>query len=90
MRRRVLTLLRPPLIIITPVFDIPSVFATMIKIRLRHPKGVTSLDLDPEASIMVLTDKIFSATEIPPAQQECECLSSSNDIDIQYIIGDRD
>ncbi|KAG9012979.1 ubiquitin-specific protease otu1 [Tulasnella sp. JGI-2019a] len=42
----------------------------MIKIRLRHPKGVTSLDLDPEASITVLSEKIFSATEIPPTQQE--------------------
>ncbi|KAG8861962.1 ubiquitin-specific protease otu1 [Tulasnella sp. 330] len=42
----------------------------MIKIRLRHPKGVTSLDLDPESSIMALSEKIFSATEIPPINQE--------------------
>ncbi|CAD6589595.1 MAG: ubiquitin-specific protease otu1, partial [Tremellales sp. Tagirdzhanova-0007] len=41
------------------------------KPRLRHPRGVTTLDIDPETqTIEDLKVLVFSATEIPPNEQE--------------------
>lgn len=38
---------------------------------MRHPRGVTTLDIDPETqTIEDLQVLIFSATEIPPSEQE--------------------
>jgi len=42
----------------------------MIKLRLRHPKGVSSLDINPEDPITELQQTIFSMTEIAPSSQE--------------------
>lgn len=43
----------------------------MIKVRLRHPRGVSTLDIDPESTTLSdLRVLIFSSTEIPPNEQE--------------------
>ncbi|KZT11322.1 OTU-domain-containing protein [Laetiporus sulphureus 93-53] len=43
----------------------------MAPIRLRHPKGVSTLQLDLENStVLELQQQIFSVTEIPPSQQD--------------------
>ncbi|CDO68300.1 hypothetical protein BN946_scf184799.g27 [Trametes cinnabarina] len=43
----------------------------MPPVRLRHPKGVTTLDVDfTKATVQDLQQQIFAATEIPPSQQE--------------------
>ncbi|KAL1413133.1 ubiquitin-specific protease otu1 [Vanrija albida] len=43
----------------------------MTPVRLRHPRGVTTLDIDPETQgVADLRVLIFSATEIPPSEQE--------------------
>lgn len=43
----------------------------MAAIRLRHPKGVTTLQIDIENStVLDLQQQIFSATEIPPSRQD--------------------
>jgi hypothetical protein len=43
-----------------------------LKVRLRHPRGVTTLQLEPETTYEELQIMIFSATEIPLDMQECE------------------
>ena len=46
-------------------------------VRLRHPRGVTTLTLDPSTTYDTLQSLIFSATEIPlDAQDRTPCLSS--------------
>ncbi|GJE90719.1 OTU-domain-containing protein [Phanerochaete sordida] len=43
----------------------------MAPIRLRHPKGVTTLQVDLDAfTVLDLQQEIFAVTEIPPSQQE--------------------
>ena len=43
----------------------------MAPIRLRHPKGVLTLQVDIEnSSVLDLQQQIYSVTEIPPSQQE--------------------
>ncbi|TFK83502.1 OTU-domain-containing protein [Polyporus arcularius HHB13444] len=43
----------------------------MAPIRLRHPKGVTTIQVDfTNATVQDLQQEIFAATEIPPSQQE--------------------
>ncbi|KAI0780957.1 OTU-domain-containing protein [Trametes elegans] len=43
----------------------------MAPIRLRHPKGVTTIQVDLEnATVQALQQEVFAATEIPPSQQE--------------------
>lgn len=54
------------------LFPPPNMSAPNASIRLRHPKGVNTIDLDPNAPISALQQTIFSYTEIPPAQQECK------------------
>jgi len=49
----------------------PSTPPTMA-VRLRHPKGVSTLQLDFEnASVLDLQQQIFTASDIPPSAQEC-------------------
>ncbi|KAL1947878.1 hypothetical protein VTO73DRAFT_13602 [Trametes versicolor] len=43
----------------------------MAPVRLRHPKGVTTIQVDlASATVQDLQQAIFAATEIPPSQQE--------------------
>ncbi|KLT43253.1 OTU-domain-containing protein [Cutaneotrichosporon oleaginosum] len=43
----------------------------MIPVRLRHPRGVTTIEVDPETQgVRDLKVLIFSSTEIPPSEQE--------------------
>ncbi|KAK1925855.1 hypothetical protein DB88DRAFT_485387 [Papiliotrema laurentii] len=43
----------------------------MVPVRLRHPRGVTTLDVEPETqTIEDLKVLIFSASEIPPSEQD--------------------
>ncbi|EMD38056.1 hypothetical protein CERSUDRAFT_72664 [Gelatoporia subvermispora B] len=45
----------------------------MAPVRLRHPKGVTTLQVDVNSdtyTVLDLQQAIFSATEIPPSQQD--------------------
>ncbi|KAI0636990.1 OTU-domain-containing protein [Trametes polyzona] len=43
----------------------------MAPVRLRHPKGVTTIQVDfTNATVQDLQQEIFAATEIPPSQQE--------------------
>ncbi|EKM55136.1 uncharacterized protein PHACADRAFT_255547 [Phanerochaete carnosa HHB-10118-sp] len=43
----------------------------MAPIRLRHPKGVTTLQVDLDSfTVLDLQQEIFAVTEIPPSQQE--------------------
>ncbi|GMK57307.1 hypothetical protein CspeluHIS016_0401410 [Cutaneotrichosporon spelunceum] len=43
----------------------------MIPVRLRHPRGVTTIEVDPETQgVHDLKVVIFSSTEIPPSEQE--------------------
>jgi ubiquitin thioesterase OTU1 len=51
----------------------------MVPIRLRHPKGVTTIQVDLEnenAKVSDLQQAIFSATEIPPSLQSRELRSA--------------
>lgn len=42
-----------------------------IKVRLRHPRGVTTIEVDPSTQgVDDLKVLIFSSTEIPPSEQE--------------------
>lgn len=41
-----------------------------INLRLRHPKGVSTVTVNPEAPITELQQIIFSNTEISPSHQE--------------------
>ncbi|KAI8998651.1 OTU-domain-containing protein [Trametes punicea] len=43
----------------------------MAPVRLRHPKGVTTIQVDfTSSTVQDLQQQIFAATEIPPSQQE--------------------
>ncbi|KAH9946127.1 OTU-domain-containing protein [Epithele typhae] len=43
----------------------------MTPVRLRHPKGVTTIQVDfPVNTVLDLQQQIFAATEIPPSQQD--------------------
>ena len=43
------------------------------KLRLRHPKGVSTLELDlSSASVQDLQSQIQKLSEILPSQQDCE------------------
>lgn len=43
----------------------------MAPIRIRHPKGVATIDIDIEnATVLDLQQKILEITEILPSQQE--------------------
>ncbi|KAI0934280.1 hypothetical protein AcV5_006176 [Taiwanofungus camphoratus] len=43
----------------------------MAPIRLRHPKGVTTIQVELDrSSVLDLQQQIFAATEIPPSQQD--------------------
>lgn len=43
----------------------------MAPVRLRHPKGVTTIQVDfTNSTVQDLQQEIFAATEIPPSQQE--------------------
>ncbi|KAJ8519460.1 hypothetical protein ONZ45_g3573 [Pleurotus djamor] len=44
----------------------------MAPLRLRHSKGVSSLDVDADATVAVLQQQIFSVTDIPPSAQICK------------------
>lgn len=44
------------------------------QIRLRHPRGVTTLQIDPETTYEELQVMVFSSTEIPLDAQERELL----------------
>lgn len=45
----------------------------MAPIRLRHPKGIATLQLDLDAlTVNDLQQQIFTLSEIPPSQQESE------------------
>lgn len=51
----------------------PRTTLTLAQIRIRHPRGVTTLELDPEMTTLdALRVLIFSSTEIPPNEQESE------------------
>jgi len=46
----------------------------MVSLRLRHPKGVTSIEVDLDtATVLELQSIIFSTTEIPPSRQDLKC-----------------
>jgi len=46
----------------------------MANLRLRHPKGVTTISVDLDsASVLELQSIVFSATEITPSHQELKC-----------------
>ena len=48
----------------------------MAPIRLRHPKGVATLQIDIDnASVLDLQQQIYAATDIPPSQQDRRCPS---------------
>ena len=54
---------------------------TYAQIRLRHPRGVTTLDVDPEyQTIDDLKVLIFSASEISPAEQESMSVYHHDDL----------
>lgn len=43
----------------------------MAPLRLRHPKGVATLQIDPDtATVQDLLQAIFAASEIPPSAQD--------------------
>lgn len=45
----------------------------MVPVRLRHPKGIATLQLDLDAlTVQDLQQQIFTLSEIPPPQQEGE------------------
>jgi hypothetical protein len=51
----------------------------MVNLRLRHPKGVTTITVDLDsATVLELQHIIFSATEITPSRQECACTIPSH------------
>lgn len=46
-------------------------WAAMAPFRLRHPKGVSTLQLDTEsATVQDLLQAIFAVSEIPPSAQD--------------------
>jgi len=46
----------------------------MTNVRLRHPKGVTTISVDLDnATVLELQHIVFSATEITPSRQELKC-----------------
>ena len=51
---------------------------TMAPIRVRHPKGVVTVQLDLDAlTVHDLQQQIFTLSEIPPSQQERELFAVS-------------
>ncbi|KAG8966258.1 ubiquitin-specific protease otu1 [Tulasnella sp. 419] len=40
------------------------------QVRLRHPKGVSTITVDPQSTVADLQQTIFSSSEIPPSLQE--------------------
>jgi ubiquitin thioesterase OTU1 len=55
----------------------------MAPFRLRHPKGVSTIQLDPEsATVQDLLQAIFAVSEIPPSAQD-RALTSS---DLSHVI----
>ena len=50
----------------------------MAPIRVRHPKGIATLQLDLDAlTVQDLQQEIFNLSEIPPSQQESELFAVS-------------
>lgn len=50
----------------------------MAKLRLRHPKGAVTIDIDLEsATVQDLQQKIREQTNVLPSQQDCASLSAS-------------
>lgn len=48
----------------------------MAPVRLRHPKGIVTLQLDLDAlTVQDLQQQIFTLSEIPPSEQESELVS---------------
>ena len=49
-----------------------STSTTMARLRLRHPKGASTIEIDLDtATVQDLLQKIREQTEIPPSQQDC-------------------
>ncbi|KAI0640817.1 hypothetical protein C8Q79DRAFT_1015040 [Trametes meyenii] len=42
----------------------------MAPVRLRHPKGVTTIQVDFNATVQDFQQEIFAVTEIAPSHQE--------------------
>ena len=56
----------------------------MAPFRLRHPKGVSTLQLDPEsATVQDLLQAIYAVSEIPPSAQD-RAHTSGLDMSISY------
>lgn len=54
--------------ILSPLYTTMS----LAKLRLRHPKGIATLELDLDgSSVQELQQQIKNTTEILPSQQEC-------------------
>lgn len=44
----------------------------MAPVRLRHPKGVSTVQLDFEHfTVLDLQQEVYAVTEIPPSLQDC-------------------
>lgn len=51
----------------------------MVAIRVRHPKGIVTLQLDLDVlTVQDLLQQIFTFSEIPPSQQESELVAISH------------
>lgn len=51
----------------------------MAPIRLRHPKGVATIQVDfDNFTVLDLQQEIFAMTEIPPSRQDCRFHSLSS------------
>lgn len=56
----------------------------MAPIRVRHPKGIATLQLDLDAlTVQDLQQQIFTLCDIPPSQQESELVAVSHLADTQ-------
>ena len=56
----------------------------MAPIRVRHPKGIATLQLDLDAlTVQDLQQQIFTLCDIPPSQQESELVAVSHPADTQ-------
>lgn len=58
--------------------DLPSVYlvrTTMAPVRLRHPGGVSTIDVDFDGNLTVqdFQQKIYTASQILPSLQDCRC-----------------
>lgn len=55
---------------------IKDVIMSTSKLRLRHPKGVSTLELDLDsATVQDLLNQVQKFTEILPSQQDCKLLT---------------